>query len=79
MSTGRNSAAAKAGTVGLVLIALVLIAAACTGGTNTEEQGQLPTAEPVRASGAAVAEGKVVPVQSAQLSLPSGGSSPRSR
>jgi multidrug resistance efflux pump len=74
MSTGKNTASAKKRAVWLVLIALVILLAACSGGqAKTDTQAQQPTAEPVRASGAVVAEGKVVPVQSAQLSLPAGG------
>jgi HlyD family secretion protein len=71
----RHKSAGKR-TIGLVLsaLALVLIAAACSGGqTKTDAQSEQPTPEPIRASGAVVAEGKVVPVQSALLSLPSGG------
>jgi HlyD family secretion protein len=64
--------------LGLALIALsvVLIAAACSGGqkaADTASQADQPTAEPIRASGAVVAEGKVVPIQYAQLSLPASG------
>ena len=74
MSTGKNTAAVRIGAVGLVLLALVVITAACSGGKpDTQAQAEQPTAEPVRASGAVVAEGKVVPVQSAQLSLPAAG------
>jgi HlyD family secretion protein len=65
-------------TFGLALIALslVIITAACSGGqkaADTASQSAQPTAEPVRASGAVVAEGKVVPIQNAQLSLSAGG------
>jgi HlyD family secretion protein len=71
MSTSRR-------TFGLALfaLALVMITAACSGGrgaADTPSQAEQPTAEPVRASGAVVAEGKVLPIQNAQLSLSASG------
>jgi multidrug efflux pump subunit AcrA (membrane-fusion protein) len=58
-----------------VALAVLLLVAACSGiGGQAKEQAtaQAPV-EPVRASSSVVAEGKVVPVESADLSLPSGG------
>jgi len=76
--TGRRWESSRRGMGGLALVAMALVIAlaACSGVGQGKDAAQTPdaaTAEPIRASGAVVAEGKVVPVQSAQLSLPSGG------